>query len=81
MERIVTIFKKVEWDNLDILNLIRESVKEARQEAPETKELKLGDIGVKRVGNHLQLNLHFIDPPTRANTANTAHRDGSSVLL
>ena len=65
MERIVTIFKKVEWKNLDILNLIRDSVKEAREEDPETKDLKLGDIGIKRVGNHLQLNLYFIDPPVR----------------
>ncbi len=65
MEKVVTVFKKVEWNNIDILTIIRSAVKEARAEQPEVLNLKLGDIGLKRVGNHIQLNLYFIDPPTK----------------
>ncbi|SES63699.1 hypothetical protein [Anaerobranca gottschalkii] len=65
MEKIVTVFKKVEWNNIDILQVIKEAVQEGRREQPEIKNLKLGDIGLKRVGNHLQINLYFIDPPVR----------------
>lgn len=65
MERIVTVFKKVEWNSLDILKLIREAVKEAREQQPDTTDMKLGDIGLKKAGNHLQINLYFVNPPAK----------------
>lgn len=63
--QVVTVFKKVDWDNLDILKLIKEAVQQARTEKPEVTALKLGDIGMKRFDNHVQLNLYFVDPPMR----------------
>ncbi|QNO16091.1 hypothetical protein HYG86_15605 [Alkalicella caledoniensis] len=76
--KIVTVFRKVQWDNFDILKIIKEAVEEARSEQPEVAQLKLGDIGMKRFENHVQLNLYFVDPPRKEEAAQEELEEVSS---
>ncbi|WP_350344514.1 hypothetical protein PRVXT_000932 [Proteinivorax tanatarense] len=61
MERIVTVFKKINWDEVDVLNMLKDLVNEVKEGNPELKDMSLGDIGIKRIGQHIQVNLKFVD--------------------
>ncbi|WP_353892544.1 hypothetical protein PRVXH_001897 [Proteinivorax hydrogeniformans] len=61
MERVVTVFKKVDWDEVDVLQMLKAIVEEAKRDNPDVKDMSLGDIGFKRIGNHVQVSLKFVD--------------------